>query len=121
MMKHIPYTLNDAKQLCNELQHIVGMTFDPALPEMGVIECVAVPPFDLSNKKQFLLYYLLSDDAEKALETEYHGLIYDVIVIARSSEILSDLMQYDLDTWLAKNSLTFDDIRNKRNAMDIGY
>ena len=110
MMKHIPYALNDARQLCNKLQHIVGMTFDPELPEMGPIECVAVSPFDQNNKKRFLLFYLLTEDAEKALEAEYLGLLYDVIVIARSSEIMTDLMQYDLETWASKNSLSLEDI-----------
>lgn len=110
MMKHIPYGLNDARQLCNKLQHIIGMTFDPELPEMGPVECVAVSPFDQNNKKRFLLFYLLTDDAEKALEAEYLGLLYDVIVIARSSEILTDIMQYDLETWTSKNSLSLEEI-----------
>ncbi len=104
-MKHIPFALNDAKQLCEDLQNLVGGAFDPALPEIGEIECVAVAPFDLQNKKQFLLHYLLCDDAVKALE-EYHGLLYDVIVIGRSREIHTDLVQYDIFTWLEKHDLT---------------
>jgi hypothetical protein len=111
MMKHTPFVLNEARQLCNELQHLAGMKFDPSIPEMGNIECVAVAPFDLQNKKQFLLFYLLTDDAHKALEEEYHGLLYDVVVIARSEEIGTDLMQYDIYTWLEKNGLTLADVK----------
>ena len=110
MMKHTPFALNEAKLLCSYLQHIIGLKFDPSIPEMGEIECVAVAPFDLNNKKQFLLYYLLCDDAHKALEEEYHGLLYDVVVIARSTEIHTDLMQYDIFTWLEKNNLKLVDV-----------
>lgn len=119
-MKHTPFILNDAKQLCIDLQHLKGMVFDPALPEMGSIECVAVAPFDLQNKKQFLLYYLLCDDAEKALENEYHGLLYDVVVIARSEQIKTDLMQYDIYTWLEKNRLGMSDVMQKSTAKKQG-
>lgn len=110
MMKHTPFTLGEARKLCNEIQHITGQRFDPATPEIGNIECVAVAPFDLQNKKQFLLYYLLTDDANKALEEEYHGLLYDVIVIARSEDIHTDIVQYDIYTWLEKNGLKLSDI-----------
>ncbi len=114
-MKHIPFALNDAKQLCGDLQNLVGGTFDPALPEIGEIECVAVAPFDLQNKKQFLLHYLLCDDAVKALE-EYHGLLYDVIVIARSTQVHTDLVQYDIFTWLEKNNLTIGEVATSHVA-----
>jgi hypothetical protein len=109
IMKHIPFALNDAKQLCSDLQNLKGGTFDPAMPEIGEIECVAVAPFDLQNKKQFLLHYLLCDDAVKALE-EYHGLLYDVIVIGRCTKVVTDLVQYDIYTWLEKNHLTLADV-----------
>lgn len=108
-MKHVPFALNDAKQLCSDLQDLKGATFDPAMPEIGDIECIAVAPFDIQNKKQFLLHYLLCDDAPKALE-EYHGLLYDVIVIARSKEIFTDLVQYDIYMWLEKNQLTLPEV-----------
>lgn len=108
-MKHVPFALNDAKQLCSDLQNIKGGTFDPAMPEIGEIECIAVAPFDIQNKKQFLLHYLLCDNALKALD-EYHGLLYDVIVIARSKEIYTDIVQYDIYTWLEKNHLALADV-----------
>lgn len=115
MMKHVPFALNDAKQLCSELQNLRGGIFDPAMPEIGEIECIAVAPFDIQNKKQFLLHYLLCDDAVKALE-EYHGLLYDVIVIARSREIFTDLVQHDIYTWLDKHRLTLSDLLNQNMA-----
>lgn len=113
IMKHVPFALNDAKQLCSDLQNIKGATFDPAMPDIGEIECIAVAPFDIQNKKQFLLHYLLCDDAQKALN-EYSGLLYDVIVIARSKEIFTDLLQYDIYTWLEKNQLTLADVIKQR-------
>ncbi|MBL7719645.1 MAG: hypothetical protein JNL72_12460 [Flavipsychrobacter sp.] len=115
MMKHIPFALNDAKQLCANLQNLIGGDFDPAMPDIGPIECVAVAPFDLQNKKQFLLHYLLCDDAHRALE-EFHGLLYDVIIIARSLDITTDLVQYDIYTWLEKNNLVLSDVQEHRAA-----
>jgi hypothetical protein len=112
-MKHTPLALNEAKQLCNELQHAVGMPFDPDLPEMGTVECIAVAPYDIHNKKQFLLFYLLCDSAERALDEEYHGLLYDVVAIARSSEIPTDLMQYDVFTWMEKNGISLTELKAK--------
>ncbi len=114
-MKHVPFALNDAKQLCSSLQNIKGGTFDPAMPEIGEIECIAVAPFDIQNKKQFLLHYLLCDDALKALD-EYHGLLYDVIVIARAKDIFTDLVQYDVFTWLERNNVTLGDLVQQKVA-----
>lgn len=104
-MQHLPYTFDEAKCLCEKLQHLVGHTFDPSDPVYGNVEAIAVSPFDQPNKKKFLLYYMLCNDLEKSLNEEYKGLLYDVIVIARSNEDFGELVQYDIETWLGKNNL----------------
>lgn len=68
--------------LCNTYQHIRGTAF--AGPPRGIVECVAVAPFDNINKFIFLEFYKESGDPMKALEF-YKFPYYDVIFIIRSS------------------------------------
>ena len=103
-MQRLPYTLEEAKVICKRYQALVGQPFDNNLPEIGNIECVAISPFDLVNKKKFLLNYLLINDVDIALREEYNGLLYDVIVIAREIGDCNNILHYDIDTWLKKNS-----------------
>lgn len=107
-MQRLPYTFEQAKVICASLQHIVGSPFDPELHTTGNIECVAITPFDQINKKKFLLFYVLLEDAKAALEQEYKGLLFDVIVIARGLGNDTEIMYYDVDTWLSKNNLPQD-------------
>lgn len=111
-MQHLPYTLSEAESLCEKLQHLVGYTFDPSNSSIGNVEAIAVSPFDQPNKKKFLLYYMLCCDLKKSLHEEYKGLLYDVIVIARSLDDANELVQYDIETWLGKNKLDMGEVIN---------
>ena len=102
-MKQAPYSLEEAIQICGEYNYLTGQAFDPSMPINSTIDCVAVVPFDNVNKRRFLIYYLLFNDAQSALNHEYKGQVYDVLVIARSTEDENDMLHESLHTWLDKN------------------
>ena len=70
-MKKAPYTLQEAEQICNDYQYLVGQKFSPESDL--TIECVTMTPFDEVNKKRFLIFYFLFNNAESALSHEYRG------------------------------------------------
>jgi len=100
-MKKAPYLLSDAEKLCGEYQYLVGQSF--AKKGDTVIECVTIVPFDEVSKKRFLIFYYLFNNAESALSQEYKGLLYDILVIARSVSDEHELLQEDLYTWVTQN------------------
>ena len=99
-MKSPPFSLAEAKKICAEYQHLVGQQFDPN--HTSTIDCIAVAPFDQVNKSRFIIFYLLFEDADLALTNEYKGLLFDVIVIAGSSE-KRELQHEDITAWLSKS------------------
>ena len=100
-MKNAPYTLPEAEKLCTQFQYLVGKPFGD--DSDAIISCVAIAPFDQNSKNRFTIFYLLFDDAETALQHEYKGLLYDVIVIASSPQDRNELHQDDIHTWVSKN------------------
>ncbi|HXS36907.1 MAG TPA: hypothetical protein VN721_09410 [Flavipsychrobacter sp.] len=118
-MQRAPYTLEQATALCRNLQRIVGYAFDKNLPSISNIECVAVSPYDQTNRKMFMLYYLLSGNPLKALKEDYKGVQYDIIVIAHSVNDENDLVHYDINTWLTKNNLSISDIFPTQPILNI--
>jgi len=100
-MKSAPYTLPEAEKLCTQYQYLVGKPFGK--DSDATISCVAIAPFDQNSKNRFTIFYLLFDDAETALQHEYKGLLYDVIVIASSPQDRNELHQDDIHTWVSKN------------------
>jgi tryptophanase len=100
-MKSAPYNLSEAEKLCTQYQYLVGKPF--GRDSNAIISCVAIAPFDQNSKNRFTIFYLLFDDAETALQHEYKGLLYDVIVIASSPTDKNDLHQDDIYTWVSKN------------------
>jgi hypothetical protein len=99
-MKQAPYSYQDAWELCEEFQQLIGKKFDPEGD--AFIDCIAITPFDENSKKRFLICYLLFNDPHIALNYDYKGLLYDVIVIA-STPGTQDMCHEALNTWLAKN------------------
>ncbi len=89
-----------------QYQNLVGKPFGK--DNDAIISCVAIAPFDQNSKNRFTIFYLLFDDAETALQHEYKGLLYDVIVIASSPQDRNDLHQEDIHTWVTKNINTAD-------------
>lgn len=96
-MKKPPYSHKEAAQLCADFQHLVGERYNDT--EDAMIECVAIVPFDENNKKKFIVYYHLLNDATIALNHEYKGLLFDVMVLATYPQ-KCDLLYKELDAWL---------------------
>jgi hypothetical protein len=100
-MKLAPYTLEEAKKLCAEYQYLKDQSF--AKDTDAVIECITIAPYDKVSRQRFLIFYFLLNSAESALANEYKGLLYDVLIIARSVADEQELLHEDLNTWLAAN------------------
>ena len=101
-MKQAPYTLPEAEKLCTQFQYLIGKPFSK--DSDAIISCVAIAPFDQNSKNRFTIFYLLFDDAETALQHEYKGLLYDVIVIASSPQDRNELHQDDIHAWVSNNT-----------------
>ncbi len=99
-MNKAPYTLSEAQKISREYQHLIGHVFDAG--KNTLIDCVAVSPFDQVNKNRFLIYYLLFDDAHIALQQDYNGMLFDVVVIAGASNG-DEMVHDDIHTWLVRN------------------
>jgi len=99
-MKSAPYSLSEAKKIAADFQYLIGQHYDQT--HSSTIDCIAIAPFDQLNKSRFIIYYLLFEDAELALTNEYKGLLFDVLVIAGSTE-KKELQHEDICTWLSKN------------------
>ncbi len=100
-MKKAPYTLLEAEKICKDHQYLIGKKFSPTSDL--IIESVTVTPYDEVNKKRFLIFYFLFNNAESALSHEYRGFLFDIIVIGRSANDEHDLLQEDLSVWLTEN------------------
>lgn len=100
-MNQAPYSLKEAQQICADYTYLVGQPF--GTDSDAIIEKVTVTPFDEASKKRFLIFYFLLGNAESALTQEYKGLLFDILVIARSTSDQHDLQQEELATWLATN------------------
>jgi hypothetical protein len=101
-MKKPPYSLSEATRLCSEFQYLVRERYNK--DDEATIECVAVVPFDEMNKKKFIVYYHLLNDASIALNHEYRGLLFDVMVLATYPQ-KCDLLYSDLGSWLQENGV----------------
>ncbi len=100
-MKKAPYSLKEAQQLCCDYQYLEGQPFENG--SNSIIERVTITPFDEINKQRFLIFYFLFNNAESALAQDYRGLLFDVLVIARSVNDEHELLQEDIITWLTAN------------------
>ena len=100
-MKPAPYSLLEAERISTQFQSLAGRPYNQ---EHGVkIECIAIAPFDQMSREKFIAYYLLFNDHKKALEHEYRGLLYNVLVIAASDDKY-EIFHEDIHSWHAKNS-----------------
>ena len=99
-MKKAPYSFIEAESLCKEYQYLAGQPF--SANGDAVIEFITAAPFDEENKNRFIICYLLFNNPEVALTSDYKGLLFDVLVFA-SSGGKTDLLHEDLYTWLSKN------------------
>lgn len=98
-MKQPPYSLADAENICKEFQHLAGQPFSS--DNINSIDCVVIAPFDQVNRNRFIIYYLLFDDAQVALQQDYMGLLFDVLVIAGGKEA-QELHHESIYEWLVK-------------------
>jgi hypothetical protein len=99
-MKQAPYSLEEAEILCQEFQSLIGSPFESG--DKAIIKNVVVSPYSNNSRKRFLMCYLLFDDARKALEYEFDGIRYDVLILAGTPGE-EDLRHEALDIWINKN------------------
>lgn len=76
----------EAMALATEYQYLVGQPMSAEYRSMGVVECVAVVPFDVLHKSYYLDYYQIFNDAEKSLSYFKDTAEYDVVLISRDKE-----------------------------------
>jgi hypothetical protein len=99
-MKKAPYSLIEAEKLCKEYRNLAGQPF--AKNSDATIEFITVAPYDEENKNRFIICYLLFNDPEIALTSDYKGFTFDVLVMA-SAKNNTGLLHESLHTWLVKN------------------
>jgi hypothetical protein len=99
-MKQPPYSYAEAKDICERFQHLKGQAFNKN--GNGLVDLVVVSPFDHFKKNRFIMIYLMLNDAKAALELDYTGLQYDIMLISGS---ISDkgMEHRDLNSWLAEH------------------
>jgi hypothetical protein len=103
-MEKAPYSFSEAQKLCKEYQYLAGQPFGEG--NNTLINNIVITPFDQINKKRFIMYYLLFNDAEMALSHEYKGLLFDIMVIAHADNN-HDVFHEDIHPWLSKNKFSF--------------
>jgi hypothetical protein len=101
-MKKAPYNFKEAVQLCTDFKHLVGERFQK--DDHAMIDEIAVVPFDELNKKKFIVFYHLINDAVTALNHEYRGLLFDVMVLATYPD-KCDLLYKELHDWTIENTV----------------
>lgn len=98
-----PYSLEEAEVLCQEFQCLIGKAFE-AGKEL-IIKDLVVAPYSQTSKMRFLMCYVLFDDPRTALEYDYAGSRYEVLVLAGTPG-QEDMFHEPLDIWLGKNMYT---------------
>ena len=97
-----PLNFQQATKISKDYQFIVGLPFNADKTTSAVIECLAVIPFDNINRQKFILYYILLNNWELAIQSmNYKGLLFDVAVIARND--FDEIEHTDIFTWLSNN------------------
>jgi hypothetical protein len=105
-MKHEALTLQEAKALCNDFQHIIGRPYTESTSWSPVIS-VVVAPYEDINKWIFSRYYAEGRNAMNALSF-YKEHTYDVLVFSASASNPKWLTYTDLRSYLAENKIPFD-------------
>jgi len=78
-----PFNKNEARRVWQRYRHLQGQEYLENGTVTGIIECVAVGPYDDINRYIFLEYYLDCGDPWKALEF-YHAPFFDVVLFIRT-------------------------------------
>lgn len=76
----------EAMTLAAEYQYLVGQPMSAEYRSMGVVERVAVVPFDVLHKSYYLDYYQIFKDADKCLSYFKDTTEYDVVLISSDKE-----------------------------------
>jgi len=105
-MTNEPLTLQEAKALCNDFQHLVGKSYSQSNSWSPVISVVVTPHEDV-NKWIFSRYYAESRNAFNALSF-YKEHKYDVLVFSASVSNSKWLTYTDLRSYLKENNIAFD-------------
>lgn len=96
-MRLEPLNLEQALALSGKYQHLVGKEFITEDGAAGIIEAVAISPFDDINKWIFLEFYKESRSVKKALEY-YQYPYYDVLIITKTEPGVKPLFE-DIRTY----------------------
>ncbi len=105
-MKHEPLTLQEAKALCSDFQHLTGKPYSQSASWTPVIS-VVVSPYEDINKWIFSRYYAESRNAVNSLSF-YNESRYDVLVFSASVNNGKWLTYNDLRSYLIENNIPFD-------------
>lgn len=102
-MEKKPFTLKQALALCQHYQGLIGNSFDKLILGKGIIECVAVAPYEESKQWQFAQFYREVKDPWKALQF-YRGTDFDVVVLATPFLRKRNVSFKDIRTYLEEES-----------------
>jgi len=109
------FSLEQATTFCNDYQFLKGNIFDKEKIGMGIIECVAIAPFDESKQWLFAQYYRETKNPVKALQF-YNGKEFDVILMALPMLRKRGIHFMDLRSYLYKNNIFFNQARYELKA-----
>ncbi len=76
-----PLSFAQAEAVAKRFQYLIGRPIDPSVMGKGIIQCVAVAPFEKSHKWMFAQLYKEYEDPKKALGL-YKGDQFDVVLLA---------------------------------------
>jgi len=103
-MSNSYFNRDQAEMISYQYQSLVGKPYSYDKYNAGVIECVAVVPFDNLNKWFFIYLYEENDDPETALSF-YESEQFDVILISR---INGEITFIDIRTYMAAHHIKAD-------------
>lgn len=78
-METRPFTLEQAKQVAADFNHLLGKQLSSALHNV-VIEHILISPFDDENRHRFIDNFYNGYDQDEAL-SGYPGPFYDVLIV----------------------------------------
>ncbi len=97
-MKLPPYSLQEARKIRDEHNHIIGLCYDRESETS--VDMVIVTPHDENSMNRFLMLYVMLNDAEAALSMDYCGSQYDVTVVSGTA-LAAGIDHCSLHEWLA--------------------
>jgi|GEM_PF-4056052 len=98
-MKIPPYSLQEARKIRDEHNHLIGLCYDRESETS--VDMVIVTPHDENSMNRFLMLFVMLNDAEAALSMDYCGNQYDVTVVSGTG-LASGIDHCSLYKWMAE-------------------